>query len=80
MGWVIQTKKPCEHKEKPVLPVKVLKSNEHMIGDIWECDDCKAKFKVATYNSKEGMSWDLYDVLKFTWYELPERKYINDCR
>lgn len=68
MGWIRKTEKPCNHPSRPVLPKHRNKSNEYMIGDIWECDICKQQFKVEgttdrKYDQREGM----YDVPSFAW-------------
>lgn len=70
MGWIKQTQKPCDHEQRPTLPDKVNGLNYHMLGDIWQCDDCEAQFVVDEYTAKEGMQWDLYDVRKFKWTRL----------
>ena len=44
MPWIKQSEKPCDHPGKPSLPATW--GNRHMIGDIWQCDICKAQFEV----------------------------------
>lgn len=69
MGWVRQTKKPCSHPTRPVLPKYY--GNEHMVGDVWECDneDCKQRFEVTTTILTDGPQWDHYKVTGLTWQE-----------
>lgn len=69
MGWIKQTEKPCEHKDRPNLPVRYNSANAHMVGDIWGCDDCKQRFTIATYVTTEGDFRETWNVTKYKWTE-----------
>ena len=79
MGWEVQTPKPCEHPGKPKLPSPY--SNEHMIGDVWKCDTCGARFDVrkgtkTQYDQREGD----YSVSILEFREIPAPSYSTDPR
>ncbi len=67
--WIKQTAKPCEHPDRPKLPI--YGGNEHMVGDIWECD-CKQRFVVSVGSQITGGQWDdPYGVKLLEWRVQP---------
>lgn len=75
MGWVKKTPKPCIHQSRPILPDRVTSANMHMVGDIWECEECQVQFRVNTHKVREGgqIYEDVYTVTRFKWTTEPER-------
>lgn len=76
MGWIKQSRPPCKHKDRPKLGQYYNSSTEHMVGDIWECDECKSQFSVTVKRYHEGMSWDRYEVNRLEWEFLT----VNNVR
>lgn len=70
MGWIKQTIPPCTHPDKPELGQYYGNLTKHMVGDIWECDECKAQFEVIVQKYIEGMQWDMYEVHRLDWKVL----------
>jgi len=65
MGWIKQTPPPCKHSHRPILGSYV--ANKHIVGDIWECDDCKKRFIVSTEIREAGMQHDPYKETYLVW-------------
>lgn len=70
MAWIKQTQPPCDHPNRPELGQYYGDRTKHMVGDIWECDDCRAKFVVTVRVYTEGMQWDQYKVERLDWNSL----------
>lgn len=67
--WIKQTAKPCEHPDRPKLPT--YHGNEHIVGDIWECD-CKQRFVVSVGSRMTGGQWDdPYEIKTLEWKIQP---------
>ena len=67
MGWIKQSEPICLHQDRPTLGETVHMKNKHMIGDIWQCDNCRKQFIVATEKSWSGPQWDQYQVDILCW-------------
>jgi hypothetical protein len=79
MGWEIQTPRPCQHQGKPKLPAPA--GNDHIVGDIWKCDNCGTRFVVQKGVTKHHDQRDGdYTIPVLEFRKLPNASYSTDPR
>ena len=67
MPWVKKSKPTCLHPTRPDLPKRQTITNEHMLGDIWQCENCHECFQVVTKMFTDGDFRETWEVAGFGW-------------